>query len=125
MQWPALRFERFYEAFLRRQIIEELTSRKISMINALFSNSNYDGDNAKIRDQVIERLEDQFNDALALLYGGKRSEDEEIDKDNPFFAAMDRGLKRQGVPTVDEMKHVDVVTNDPNSMMPEADVDQE
>lgn len=116
-----MRFERFYEALTKRQIYDELTQRKLGMINALYSNSNYDGENAKIRDQVIEQLEEQFSNAMSSLYGGVNPEDDVIDKDNPFFQAMERGLKNQGVPSLDEIKE----TEEEKFLKPVPEVDQE
>jgi hypothetical protein len=125
LEWPALRFERFYEAYMKRQVSEELTQRKLMMINALYSNSNYDGENSKIRDQVIERLEDQFTAAIRAMYAGKTdSSEEEIDKNNPFFGAMERGLERQGVPKLEEMEDVEVERSDNGNPLDDLDIDQ-
>jgi hypothetical protein len=108
--WPWRRFEAFYEAHQKRQIIDELTTRKIAMINALYSNSNYDGqENNEKRDRIIQTLEDQFNESVAILYGVKQTakDKDEIDENNPFFQAMKRGLERQGVLDVEGQESTD------------------
>lgn len=79
-----------------------MRERKISMINAIYSNSNYDGDENKgIREKIVENLEDQFIEAVQNLYRGPGPTKAEIEakkmKENPFFQAMDRGMKRQGL----------------------------
>lgn len=105
MGWPWLRFEKFYEAHLKRKIIDELTQRKIAMVGALYSNPNYDGkENHDKRDQIIQRIEENFNDTVKKLYNKAYQVEEEKDelKDNPFFAASERGLKEQGVPELKE-----------------------
>lgn len=107
MRWPWLRFEKFYEAHLKRKIIEELTQRKIVMIGALYSNTNYDGkDNHEKREQIIQRIEDNFSETVKKLYNKeyakKQEEEEDVLEANPFFAASKQGLENQGVPDVKE-----------------------
>lgn len=53
------------------------------MINALWANSNYDDDKGT-RKQAIEEIEENFNEAMAIVRGEGPME-EEIDPDNPFF----------------------------------------
>lgn len=100
MQWPWRRVEAFYDAHLKRKMIQELTQRKIHMISALFSNSNYDSqENSQKRVEIIEKIEDDFNEAVRRLYQDPKEAEAEREafKENPFFSAMNRGLKKQGV----------------------------
>lgn len=76
------------------------------MINALYSNSNYDGkEGNEARKEAIENLEEQFTEVTVRLYNGtsRRMREEEAMKTNPFFTAAERGLKAQGVPDLDQM----------------------
>ena len=41
--WPWKRFERFYEAFMRRTLVEKIEKRKEMMIAALWANSGFEG----------------------------------------------------------------------------------
>ena len=99
MGWPWLRFEKFYAAYLRRKVIEELAARKIAMSAALYANTNYDSEeNRNKREQVLERMEEQFNEICRRLYNYKEIQEEERKfKEDPFFKAMERGFERQGL----------------------------
>lgn len=78
------------------------------MISGVWSNSNWDGEEGQNpRQQFVEELENQVNDKIANIYGMSNKEDEfEIDKSDPFWAAMYRGLEKQhgtAVPTPEEV----------------------
>lgn len=122
MNWPALRFEKFFESMQKRKLVDELKQRKFAMLNAMYSNSNYDGENSKLREQAIENLEAQFANATTIIYTGKSPDEEQIDADNPFFKAVDRGLERQGVPTLEQMEKVEVSGG--SDWQPEIEIDQ-
>jgi hypothetical protein len=104
MKWPDLRFEKFYESFQRRKIIEELTLRKIMVGSAVYGNPNYDGeDNKGKREQWIAALEEQFQEQVKRLFDPTRVDKEkQIMEKDPFFQAMERGLAKQGVPTLED-----------------------
>lgn len=78
------------------------------MITALYTNPNYDGEKGnQAREKIIETLEDQFSDVVRRLYNGgksKHQKEKEAMEANPFFQAMERGLKEQGVPTLEELE---------------------
>jgi hypothetical protein len=63
------------------------------MISALFANSNWDGDNAQARADHIKELNRHFNDAIQLVYFPEGVQ-EDIDWNNPFFAAHKRSLQK-------------------------------
>lgn len=69
-----------------------MLQRKIGQISALYANTNYDEGEHRVT--AIKTLEEQFSDAVAVIYGeepgmhgaGEQLADEKIDKENPFFA---------------------------------------
>ncbi len=77
------------------------------MTGALYSNPNYDGEeNGPKRDLIIQRLEEQFAEKVANLYndrlGAKQKQEDEEFENNPFFQKSREGLRKQGVPDVEE-----------------------
>lgn len=99
MQWPWRRFEAFYDSHQKRLQVEDMKERKQMMIQALYSNSNWDGEeNNSKRNDHIKLLEEQFRDFVVSLYNGS-TESEQIElESNPFLSATERGLAKQGVP---------------------------
>lgn len=78
---------------LRRELVEELRDRKNAMINALWSNPNWDGEEAN-RSEIVAQIEDDFDKAVAHVYGDEVSDEDEIDWDDPFFAKARKGTER-------------------------------
>lgn len=77
---------------VKRELVEELTQRKIGMIGALWSNSNYDGqENSELRQSAIAELESNFDRAVDAIYGFE-PEDENVDWDDPFLAPVRRKM---------------------------------
>lgn len=67
---------------------EELTQRKISIVAALWANTNMDSKEAD-REGTIAKIEEGFDLAIRSLYDGVVSKEEGIDlSEDPFFAAM-------------------------------------
>ena len=82
--------------------MEALEKRKDGMIAALWANSNYDDDKGTRRN-AIEEIEGNFEEAVRTIMTGRPEEEEaEIDKDNPFFQAAERGLAKLEAPRNDE-----------------------
>lgn len=82
------------------------------MTAALYSNPNYDGEeNGPKRDQIIQRLEEQFAEKAAALYnseiGAQEREADEAYENNPFFQKSREGLREQGVPELEEFLEED------------------
>ena len=79
-----------YLAFVRRKAVEEVTTRKISMVSALYANTNYDSSEGReARTQFIQAIEDNCSSTILRIYGTDKATDiYKIDKDDPFFAAM-------------------------------------
>ena len=92
LSWPWKRFEKFYEAFAKRQIAEELTQRKLLLISAFYANTNYDSAEAK-RDEVVRGIEQQFAGLIDNIYApvidfGKVAEEQDSSFDSDLFRAM-------------------------------------
>lgn len=65
------------------------------MIAALWANSGFEGqDGANARRQAIEELEEHYDSAVRSILMKTVDPEEEIDTDNPFFAAAERGLAK-------------------------------
>lgn len=81
---------------MRRKLTETLERRKEMMIAALWANSGFEGqDGANARREAIEELEEHYDDAVKnILLGTRQPEEDVLDKENPFFAAAERGLAR-------------------------------
>lgn len=75
--------------------MEQLERRKDQMIQALWSNSNYDDDKGT-RKQAIEQLEQQYEETIRTIISGPSEiiEEEEISDDNPFFAPTKEAMRR-------------------------------
>ena len=97
MEWPWQRFDKLYEIFVNRSLIEGLEKRKEQMIAALWSNSNWDDDKGS-RKQAIEELEDNFKAQIDKLKGLGQEVEVEMEDTFGFFAAGERKLKELEVP---------------------------
>lgn len=102
MGWPWLRVEKFYEAHLKRMVVEELQKRKIAMMTALYANTNFDGsENSSKREQALQRMEEQFQEAIRNLYRtpqqvAAKAAEEDLEGD-PFFQPMYKSLREKGI----------------------------
>lgn len=96
---------------MKRQLVETLERRKEQMIAALWANSNFDDDKGT-RQNAIEEIEENFEEAMQTILHGGRDEEEEIDKSNPFFAAAERGVAKLQAPRQDEGATVKDVVGD-------------
>lgn len=92
LEWPWRRFEKFYESFLKRKVVETIEGRKDNMIAALWSNSNYDDDKGT-RQKAIEEIEANFQSAVNQIFS-ETQEEEQINEENPFFQAARRGQQK-------------------------------
>lgn len=75
------------------------------MTAAIYANSNWDGtDNQGKRDQFVQGLEENFQKQIYDLYNpGRVKREKKIMQLDPFMQAMERGLAKQGVPTLEEL----------------------
>lgn len=82
-------------------VIEGMEKRKIAMLTALYANTNFDGkENSDKREQIIQRMEEDFQKAVADLYKSKRqileeAEEESLEND-PFFKPMYKNMREKG-----------------------------
>lgn len=83
---------------MKRKVADELAQRKNLEIAALWGNTNLDGDDPNARQDAMNAIEDNFDKAIAGLYGYKNPEDEEVDQNDPFWQAMERGLQKRKLP---------------------------
>lgn len=105
MEWPWKRFERFYQAFMRRTLIENLERRKDMMIAALWSNSGFEGnEGGQARNRAIADIESNYEEAVYAILSGARpgEEEEKIDEENPFWQAAKKGQEKIQTPRNDE-----------------------
>jgi hypothetical protein len=92
-EWPWQKFEAFFDAFAKRQIIDGLEARRNAIIAGLYGNGNMENEALK---KSLDEIENNFQHAIEVIYG--EEEDSDLDqeiKDSPFFSAMK-------VPTIDE-----------------------
>jgi hypothetical protein len=78
LHWPWRRFEAFYTAFVKRQVVETLESRKNDMVMALWSNEGFNAEG--VRTEAIGEIEAHYKEAIDQITG-VAPEEEEIDKD--------------------------------------------
>jgi hypothetical protein len=91
MRWPARKFEAFYSAFIKRQLVEELRERKEKIAAALYANTNWDGkENSPKRDNMIKSLQEQLQSEIEIIYGDGPESQDEIDWEDPFWSAVPR-----------------------------------
>lgn len=97
LEWPWMRFEGAYEAMLKRELVADLDNRKMALVSALWANSNWDGEEAD-RQGAIKNLEESYENSLAIIYGyAEEKSDDDVDWDDPFFAAAKRGMQSTGL----------------------------
>lgn len=65
------------------------------MIAAAYTNPNWDGkENAEKRSEYIRDINKHFNAAITRIYYPDGPKEQEIDWDNPFYAAHKREIER-------------------------------
>lgn len=70
--------------------VDRCNAVKDAIVAGIWGNSNYDPQKEGqegARRQILEQIEDQFQNAIRSIYTGKPAKDDEIDWDDPFFAA--------------------------------------
>lgn len=97
---------------MKAELANSVERRKDAMIASLWSNSNYDDDKGT-RQKAIDEIEANYDEAIVKIHAGPLAEEEDqIDKDNPFFSAIERGQRKLETPRNDEGKVADVAEND-------------
>ena len=65
------------------------------MVAALWANSGFEGqEGANARTEAISQLEAQCEEVSTKILSGQTAEEQDIDKENPFFAAAERGMEK-------------------------------
>ncbi len=96
--WYWKKFEKLYEAHLKRKAVESAAKTKDAMISGLWGNPNFDDEKQTRKNALIE-IENSYQEAVLNVYNKERQV--EIDfKDDPFFAAMK-------IPDVPETRPID------------------
>jgi hypothetical protein len=98
LAWPEMKFKALFEAFSRRKIAEEITTRKIAMIAAHFANSAFMETEQGMEElrKRIETYETFAQEAIDRLYGAKPVRPKNEDPYG-FFEAGRRSLKQRGM----------------------------
>ena len=89
MLWPWRKFEVFYDSHSKRLAAERVIELKHAMITGVWGNSNYD-DGKDSRTELLRSIDDFAEKAINQIYASEPSGEyvEEVDMNNPFFAAM-------------------------------------
>jgi hypothetical protein len=85
---------------VKREARTAIETQKMHMVAALYANSAFDEseEGLKARGERIDTLEEAFDKAITLIYNPHAYDDEkaqEIDWDNPFWAAAKRAQQRR------------------------------
>lgn len=79
-------------AFQKRKASERVEAVRLALVTGLWANSNYDGDGkgSNPRNVALAGIEEMAATALAMIYGSQTQAGlrTDIDKADPFFAAM-------------------------------------
>lgn len=83
MRWPALRFEVFFERYLRRKAVIQLGVDRDNMLAAIASNPNWDmPDNKDKRDRRVEAILSSYKQGVEVL--SSRPESAPASAPDPF-----------------------------------------
>ena len=78
-----------FEAHAKRMAVQRVGELRNAMVAGAWSNSNYD-DDKNSRQTLLNRIDEFYDYAQARIYGDPSAFLDEIDMDDPFFAAMKR-----------------------------------
>jgi len=100
---------------VKAEVIATLERRKESMIAALWANDGLNDDKGT-RASLITEVEEQYDEAVNQITTGifQQDTEESIDKESPFFAAMERGKTKleQRLPIEDQATVEQVVNQE-------------
>lgn len=82
---------------VKREAVKSIENQKHQMIASLHANSVFDESEKGLeeRKKRIENIEKHFNTAIELVYDPSLHQEQEIDWNNPFWAAARRSLDRR------------------------------
>ena len=100
MDWPWKRFNKFYEAMVKRELVDELQNRKLIIIGSLWTR---EFEKAEGLSNAVKEIEDSYDQVIDNILGsGEQEEEKDEDKidyeNDPFFAAAKRSMDRQNIP---------------------------
>jgi hypothetical protein len=93
MRWPALRFERAYEADQRRRGIESALARRDQLVAAIWANPTWDDkENADARKKMLSSLDDSLQREISIIRGSARPQEDKPDPldHDPLFRPFRR-----------------------------------
>lgn len=79
-----------YASYMKRKASERVEATRLALVTGLWANSNFDGDGkSEPRTKALQDIEESSAAALKAIYAPAGSKlRNEIDKSDPFFAAM-------------------------------------
>jgi len=99
LDWPASKFEALYEAYSKRKIADSLSARRDREIAALWGNTNLDNEKTpNLRQDLMDSVDEQFSNAIAVLYGEIDVREEDVDWDDPFLAPAKKKMEEMKLP---------------------------
>jgi len=88
-------FEALFVAWSRRVAVEKLERQRDEMVNAMFSNPNYDSKEGQAaRRERMEMWDQHLEEATELIYGERRPVADTDFENNAFYAPAMRAKKR-------------------------------
>jgi hypothetical protein len=108
LDWPWLRFERFYNAFVVGEAVERMENLRDMIIAGLYANSVYDEHEEAKRDEAIQMIESSYSNAIDYLKARAAGEDtdedesDDFDEDDPFWKPVARAEAALNAPRADE-----------------------
>jgi len=99
-EWPASKFEKFYEAYAKRKVADELSHRRALETAALWGNTNLDTEeNENARQTLMQSIDTSYSTAIKMVYGEEVDlPEKEVDWDDPWWAAAKRGMEKRKLP---------------------------
>ena len=87
--------EGIYKVIIQREVRESIEQQRRDMIAACYANPNWDGkENSDKRSQYLKDINDHFNQAISAIYAPPEARQQDVDWDNPFYAAHRREIER-------------------------------
>lgn len=86
-----------YSAMVKREAVKSIEAQKHQMIAALYANSAFEETEKalKQREERIKGLEQHFNKAIEMVYHPELHQVQDIDWNNPFWAAAQRAKEQR------------------------------
>ncbi len=93
--WPSSKFEALYSAFAKRTVANQLAERRNLELAALWGNTNLDNEKKpNLRQEIMEKVDESYSAAINNIYDPQSAPEIEVDEDDPFWKAMERGIQK-------------------------------